>query len=392
MREDFENTKDEPDEEGEYIPLSELRGEDTVRGHKDWHVVLPIVFLIFASFLYLSSASKNKKILPEVLVPVAPKVYTDEYYNSLTWSEVISSPRWGKRDSHESYQWNGRMYLFGGLDGGIATLPDGGPDYEKAKYYNDIWVTDDGEHWSLITEHADLPYLRSMSIVPFKNKLYLIAGWGPEAGLNHKIYTSEDGVHWTVAASSTPYRGREGQRVLEQHGALYMFGGVDYYKHETLNDVWKSTDGVTWEPLTLKAPWHSRWDHDVGVINDTFYLVSGMSNGTTGYDDIWKSTNGTDWSLVATGTPIGKRQGHVILNYRNALWLIGGLDTATNQGKGEAWYSRDGEHWNKVPFDGAWEGREDHQAVIFKDTLFVFGGMGASWHWKGDIWKAYLTP
>lgn len=357
-----------------------------------WHIA-PLAFVVLlgvSAFVFvIPRVQKSKKVAE---TPPAPKVYTDDYYNSLTWVEATSTIPWENRDSSESYIWNDRLYMFGGLDGDGTWDAQGMPQYDKAKYFNDIWVTDNGTDWQLVTEHADLPKLISMSIVPFKGTLYLYAGWGPDIGFNTKIYESIDGVNWSVATDTVPYPEREGQRVLEYNSKLYMFGGVNYIIHKQYNDVWESDDGLTWTALTTDAPWHGRWDHDVAIASSTFYLVAGMSSATVGYDDIWKSPDGADWTLVATATPLGKRQGHVILQYRGVNWLIGGLDTASNVGYGEAWYSRDGEHWTKVPVDGGWEGREDHQAVVFKDKIVVFTGMGTSWHWTRDVWTAYLPP
>ena len=384
-------------EEAEVKKIEEVKEEVKPVTHDYLHqkvstgiilVALGALLLVGSSTLYL----KYQEILKVVELPPL-QVRTNEYFNSFSWKEVTSKAPWERRDSQESYQWNGKLYMFGGLDGEGTLGPDGMPQYEKAKYFNDIWVTEDGKHWSLVVLHSSLPYLRSISIIPFMGKLYLYAGWGPEVGFNKKIYTSVNGVDWTIATTTVAYPGREGQRVLEHAGKLYMFGGVDYEQHKQFNDVWASDDGLTWYPLTTNAPWHGRWDHDVAVLGNDFYIVSGMSSGTVGYDDVWKSSDsGVHWTLIATSTPLGKKQGHVILTYRDALWLIGGLDTKSNEGKGEAWYSRNGFVWRKVPVDGLWEGREDHQAVLFKDKIFVFGGMGSSWHWKGDIWEGSLAP
>lgn len=315
---------------------------------------------------------------------------SDAHFDTLRWTRINTPIPWEARDSAEGYVWQGKLFMFGGLNGNGALL-NGQPDYDKAKYFNDIWVTEDGEHWVRAVEHSELPPLRSVSIVPFGNKLYLYAGWGPSIGFNKDIWESSDGVRWSKTGSQIPFPVREGQRIIPSRNKLYVFGGVNYFYPKVFNDVWESEDALHWKQLTPAAPWAGRWDHDAADFNARFWVVGGMTLGSAGFDDIWSSANGSVWERAASSTPLGTRQGQVIVQYKNMLWLVGGLDAKSNSGVGDTWYSRNGKDWRKVPVDGGWLGREDHQVLVFKDRLWLFTGMDTNWHWTNDVWVSNFS-
>ncbi|MDO8492356.1 MAG: hypothetical protein Q7S34_01800 [bacterium] len=350
--------------------------------------ILAICFCSAILLLIVYFSAKETENLNEKITESYTKlpVLSNSFLDTLKWRATTTSAPWEARDSAEYYEFNGKLYLFGGLNGN-GTLVDGQPDYDKAKYFNDLWESDDGTNWKLITSHTELPPLRSMSIVPFNGKLFLYAGWSPTIGLNKDIWQSTDGIRWSKTGKEIPFPLREGQRILPANGKLYLFGGVDYSFHKTYNDVWESLDGLSWQVLTLNASWAPRWDHDVAFFKNKFWLIDGMTTGSDGFNDIWSSADGKDWTLEATGTPLGSRQGHVLLNYKGLLWLIGGLDAKSNVGVGDTWYSRNGRNWRKVPVNGDWLGREDHQAFVFKNKLWVLTGMDTNWHWTNDIWQ-----
>ncbi len=308
---------------------------------------------------------------------------------NLSWTQISQNSPWGKRDSHEIYEWNDNLYLFGGLDA-TGTFVNGLPNYEKAKYYNDIWKSADGINWTLEKESSNLPPMRSMSIVPFKGRIFLMGGWGPTIGYNKNIWTSEDGKSWKKEDKGPEFGAREGGRMLVSKGKMYVFGGVNYEQHKRFNDVWVSENGFDWEVLTESAPWHSRWDHDVAYFNNKFVLYGGMDTGDVGFNDLWTSPDAINWTLVSSDSEIGKIQGQVLVSYKNILFLVGGLDAKTNLGTADTWFSFNGRDWNKIP-DGAWAPREDHRATIFKDKLFIYGGMSDKWEWLGDSWVIPLN-
>ncbi|MCX6712502.1 MAG: hypothetical protein NT041_02345 [Candidatus Vogelbacteria bacterium] len=306
---------------------------------------------------------------------------------TLTWAKVATTSPWATRDSQEVYEFNGKLWLAGGLDANQA--PGAGTvnvDYEQAKYFNDIWSTTDGENWTLETEHAAFPPIRSQSITYFKDALYMVGGWSPQNGYQNGIWRSTDGKNWEQFVKTPAFEPREGQKIKVWNGRLYMIGGVNYFSHKTFNDVWVSDDAKTWTEVTAHAPWHSRWDFDMDIYNNKLYLASGMSDITTGYDDVWSTVDGKDWVEEATSTPWGTKQGEGLIVYKNYLWFVGGLLTKENTGDGATWYTSDGANWQKTATNTPALAREDHSVIVWHDKIWVIAGMRNDWHWYNDVW------
>jgi hypothetical protein len=107
---------------------------------------------------------------------------------------------------------------------------------------------------------------------------------------------------------------------------MWVFGGGNYVpKYHALNDVWCSSDGVTWEQVTKNAPWDPR---------------------------IW-------FSAVV---------------YRDRIWVLGGWSNHPSKNWGDVWYSRDGRHWTQLQSQMIWKERHEHSTYVFKDKIWVAGG------------------
>jgi hypothetical protein len=353
--------------------------------------ILALSLVIFFGFpVSFSGLFKNQTALARqsfVAATSSEKMIEVANPAGATWKQVDPSRiKFPGRDSHATYEFNGQLFLTGGLDA-TNTGSKMNPVYEKAKYYNDIWVSSDGENWSLVKSHAEFPPIRSMSVVNFKNELYMFGGWGPEVGYKNGVWKSIDGINWSKIANAS-YDEREGQKVILFKDKLWMIGGVNYFDRKTFNDVWSSSDGIAWKREVKNAPWHSRWDHDVTVFKDKIWLAGGMNFNGVGYGDEWVSSDGLKWEKVTDLAPWKKRQGQALVVYKNIMWLIGGIDAKTSEGIGDTWYTEDGFNWKKTDIDGGWSGREDHEVNIFQDKVIITGGMNGNFEWLNDVWVA----
>ena len=107
---------------------------------------------------------------------------------------------------------------------------------------------------------------------------------------------------------------------------MYVFGGGNYVpEYEALNDVWSTSDGKNWEPVTGKAPWHPR---------------------------LWFS------SVV----------------YRDHMWVLGGWSNKPSRNWGDAWYSKDGKTWTEYKTATIWKARHEHSAYVLGGKLWIAGG------------------
>ncbi len=69
----------------------------------------------------------------------------EPYTGVFTWKEVTKKAQWSNRSDHAAVAYQGKLWIFGGYDGG-RTSGD--------TYMEDIWNSADGKDWSLVTKSA----------------------------------------------------------------------------------------------------------------------------------------------------------------------------------------------------------------------------------------------
>lgn len=306
---------------------------------------------------------------------------------NLIWVQVTPSAPWQPRDSGEAFIFKNKIWLMGGLDGNKVVNKNKFVEYWRAPHFNDIWYTEDGVNWHLAVSSSAWPPRRSMSVVFFKNKLWMLGGWSPITGYTNDIWISEDGFNWKKIVPHAQFPAAEGQTVVAFQNKLWKIGGVNYDKREVYNDVWYSENGLDWKKVE-NIPWQPRWDHAVAVFKGKLFLAGGMNLDGKVFNDVWVSEDGINWNNLTKKAPWAPRQGHLLLVYKDRLWLIGRLNDAENGGPNDVWFSDDGINWQKTKNDPAWTGREDFFGVVFKDRIWIFGGMDANWRWRNDIWMS----
>lgn len=305
---------------------------------------------------------------------------------SLSWEQVFLIIPWEPRDSHAVVIFKSKMWLMGGLNANGLVLKPDLVQYEKAPHFSDVWNSEDGQNWQLVAKASPWQNRRSIQVVEFKGKMWLMGGWGPEIGYQNDVWSSEDGVNWAREIKNAAWPAREGHQLVVFQDKMWLIGGVRYDKHQLFNDVWYSEDGINWKEATVNAAFTARWDHAVAVFNNKLWLTGGMDSGEKIFNDIWYSENGEDWFLASASAPWVARQGHGLVNYKNKFWVVSRLDVPAVGGKNDVWYSEDGIVWQKTVNDPLWSGREDASFTIFKDKIWLLGGMDKNWQWKNDVW------
>ena len=309
-----------------------------------------------------------------------------EKITTLEWTQLASSTPWAPRDSAAGFVFQDKIWIAGGLNGNGLVTPSRTIKYWEAPHFNDIWNSADGTNWSKVETKNIWPVRRSMSIIEYKGKLWMMGGWSPSSGYSRDIWNSPDGANWTRATTTPAWEAREGQSVEIFGGKLWLMGGVNYDLRKVFNDVWYSEDGLNWVLATNSAPWAPRWDNALTIFQDKFYLAGGMDLKNNTYEDVWTSTDGASWLLVSEAAPWEARQGHSLISMSDTLWIFGRLnDDKINPGPNDIWNTKDGINWQKVG-DLPWDGREDFNSLILADKLYVFAGMGNDWIWRNDVW------
>ena len=342
--------------------------------------VIGMYYMFGTSIRPGSSDSKEDGIPPKKMVLV-PKL------RDLRWTKVDTVTPWEARDSGEVFLFQDTIWMMGGINGNKTVRENKTIDYWKAPHFNDIWYSENGKQWTQATAAAAWPPRRSMSVVFFKEKLWMFGGWSPVTGYTNDIWSSIDGTQWTQVAEHAEWPAREGQLVEIFQDKIWLIGGVNYDDRETKNDVWYSEDGMHWTEAK-EIPWTPRWDHATAVFDGKLFLTGGMNLTGDIFSDVWTTEDGLHWQQVTDNPPWEARQGHALESYREKLWLIGRFNDAKNGGPNNVWYSDDGITWSKAATAPQWKGREDFFSIVFKDRIWIFGGMDTDWQWQNDIWYA----
>ena len=116
-----------------------------------------------------------------------------------------------------------------------------------------VWSSPDGVHWTCVRKQA--PFGACSELFLFRDKLWALSG--------SVICRTANGEDWEIVAARLPFAGRGDFAFAIHEDQLWVMGGnigkpnhppeKGYPKTTTLNDVWRSADGVNWEQVQARA-------------------------------------------------------------------------------------------------------------------------------------------
>jgi hypothetical protein len=216
------------------------------------------------------------------------------------------------------------------------------PEHEASSA---VWSSTDGRTWKQVTERAEWSPRIAAGAVVFQDKMWILGGtedyyFGDESSLKNDVWFSSDGKTWTLATEHAGWSPRAYHQAAVLGDKIYVIGGGNYVpEYRAFNDVWCSSDGVTWQEVERAAPWHPR---------------------------IWFS------SVV----------------YRDCLWVIGGWSNNPSRNWGDVWYSKNGRDWRELKSEVIWRPRHEHSAYVFQDKIWIAGGHAQPL--SNEVWSLEL--
>lgn len=323
--------------------------------------------------------------------PAAPTKTPPSTVAGKDWNYVSFNMPSGPRSSHTGLVYNGKMWILGGYNTVAGIL-------------NDVWSSSNGTSWTKILADTispgskQFPKRSNHSSVVFNNKMWVIGGAGGAAVLND-VWSSPDGTSWTKVLADTASPGsnqfsqRYGQGSVVFNNKMWVIGGDDF-SNINKNDVWSSTDGVTWtnvlpDTASPGANQFSQRNSSICLVyNSQMWVIGGFYSGY-GLNDAWYSTDGVTWNeaLLDNASPganqFSQRQYATGLVYAGAMWVIGGAD-ATGR-LNDVWYSTNGYSWNNLTPSATFAARNQSVCLDFNNVMWLIGGFGASGP-LADIW------
>jgi hypothetical protein len=275
-----------------------------------------------------------------------------------------------------------------------------------------------------------------LQALELRNELYVMGGRGPfsfetETVLFGDVWKSTDvGATWQKVAQSQPgqavpdmWTPRAYFGAVTHRGRMFVIGGQNFETKPNpifpggcaflppevpcppflpdstfFDEVWSSSDGATWTPETLDAPWQGRAGLSAVVHKGAIYVLGGSqgddaSTGGTGrvlFNDVWMSRDGRTWTeVVGHGPRWSPRAGAAVVSKDGFIYLLGG-ERGFSCGFGpspcqpaiatlyfnDVWRSRDGSKWELVTAAAGWSPRPGHQCVVLINEIVCFGGYG----------------
>ena len=239
--------------------------------------------------------------------------------------------------------------------------------------------------------------------------LWVIGGKG-DYGLLNDVWKSTDGVKWTqvlprgsiYTSIPTQFSPRMNHATVVYNGAMWVIGGYD---GSARNDVWKSTDGVTWtkvlEDSYNAGQFSHRGGHSLVVYDGAMWVIAGQGIGYRDMNDVWKSTDGANWTYInkdsAPSARFSPRRFFATVAFNGAMWVIGGVDGNYHN---DVWKSTDGAVWTQVlpstatPPADQFSIRSNPATVVYNPStgsgqdgaIWLIGGIGGGG--LKDVWTS----
>jgi len=228
-------------------------------------------------------------------------------------------------------------------------------------------------------------------------KMWVIGGQ-VSGGKDDDVWYSSDGVTWSQATAAAAFPVVAAHTSVVHDGKMWMIAG--WMNGET-NEVWSSLDGATWVQATPAAAFGARSQHTSVVFDNKMWVIAGGENGV--YNDVWSSSDGVTWNQATANASFGIRYKHTSVVHDNKMWVIGGRDDSWNI-LDDAYYSSDGITWTRSASISAFipsvsssseTAKIEHTSVVHEvngtNKMYVIAGKNTwptpdSWVTYNDMW------
>ena len=208
--------------------------------------------------------------------------------DGIDWQQVTAAAEWSPRMAAALVEFKGRLFLLGGTENYYFGNQD--------SLQNDVWASIDGRQWQLVTKHAAWSPRAYHQAAVHDGKIYLFGGgnYVPEYHAKNDVWCSEDGEHWTQASAAAPWHPRLwfSSAVYREH--LWVIGGWSNNPAKNWNDVWYSKDGQEWKQLRASPVWKERHEHSAFVFQDKLWIAGGHAQPLS--SEVWSLELPAGWN------------------------------------------------------------------------------------------------
>lgn len=217
-----------------------------------------------------------------------------------TWTQVTDKAAWKPRAGLGGTMHNGKYFIAGGCHDNVPYDPGA-----FRTFYEDVWMSEDGENWQLQTDKPGWKGRSGPRLVSFSDKLFLIAGergFTQATQLQDVWSSSDDGKTWSLVQAQPAFSARSGHGVVTLPGYMVLIAGWP-----ELTDLYYTADGADWQRSSGLA-WNcnstscGKFDFWPLVHQNKLYLIGGSGSSST-FGNLYSET----WSLdLKTQTSAGQ--------------------------------------------------------------------------------------
>jgi len=245
---------------------------------------------------------------------------------------------------------------------------------------------------TLVTSEAQFSTRTEHSLIEFNGKLWVIGGVSFSSdvnrGLLNDVWSSTDGLTWSEEVSNnsnTSFTPRASHTTVVFQDKIWVIGGSGV--NSLLNDVWSSPDGVNWSMETPDAGF-TRFSHTSIIYNNKIWVMGGEDESLA-FNDVWSSSDGINWNLITNDASFAPRILHSSVVFQEKMWIIGGIGTGFGE-LNDVWSSSDGVNWSLETVNADFSPRRGHSSAVYKNRLWVIAGVSNNEIWTskdGITWK-----
>ncbi len=221
------------------------------------------------------------------------------------WQQATQKAGWTPRLAAGAVVFKDRMWILGGSEDYFSK--------KRGHLKNDVWYSANGKEWELVTTNAGWSPRAFHQALVFGDRIWILGGGeqisrGP--GRFNDVWCSEDGAHWTRVTQAAPWETRSWFSSVVYRDRMWVLGGFSDASipshHINYADLWYSEDGRSWTALRSEVIWTARHEHSALVFKDKIWVFGGKSDvlvtsAATEASDHDRALNSDVWSLHIPG-------------------------------------------------------------------------------------------
>jgi len=181
--------------------------------------------------------------------------------DGVEWTELTADAPWSGRAGLSAVTLGDHIYVLGGSQNDDASII--GANGPARIYFNDVWRSTDGAEWDLMTDAAPWEPRAGGSLVAHDDGLWLFGGEDGftceplpdcDAPYFNDVWQSDDGADWQLVSASADWSPRPGHQCEVLADEFVCFGGFGLVENPM--DTWTSPDGAAWS-LLAEPPWNA---------------------------------------------------------------------------------------------------------------------------------------